>query len=111
MEEFNGKSWDEWLREKLVNDMQKLQLKREKRHHLREEKKRLQVERCRKEEIANENRKEWLQKKVFKLEKERREKVAQTEFEKLKVRFGFSFHKAEVYKSSLYSYLPEVHLK
>lgn len=66
-------------------DIQKLQLKREKQQMLREEKRKQQMDQARREEQASENRKEWVHKKLFEIEKERREKVTQLEYEKLKV--------------------------
>lgn len=65
--------------------MQKLRLERAKRRKIREDKKILQMEKVKKEAIATENRKEWVQKKLFEQEKDRREKEAQLEFENLKV--------------------------
>lgn len=78
-------TWEEWLMDKALLDIQKITVKKE-------EKKKLHLERMKKEEekqrkiiFAKENREEWLKNKIFELQKKKKEEDAQIEFEKLKV--------------------------
>lgn len=78
------KSWEEWLVEKAILDLKKVQMKKEiKCKRKMEEKQKAEEQRKRRQQEL-ENRKRWLTEKNYELEKKRKEEAAQKEYEKLK---------------------------
>jgi len=80
-----GKTWDDWVLEKAIFDMERMKLVKEKQKQIIQKRQTLHEEKIKREQQAEDNRKEWLKQKTFELEKNRRELLAQNEFEKLKV--------------------------
>ena len=73
--------------DKAMEDMRKLQLKKEERKKNNLQKDVQIKEKYAKEELAKENREVWMKKKNFEFSKKSKERSAQIEFEKLKVGF------------------------
>ena len=80
------KSWEEWLIEKTVDDLKKIQIRKEIRKRNEDEERRKQEEKRRKEIEEKDNRKRWISAKDYENEKRRKELAAQKEFENLKQR-------------------------
>lgn len=80
------KSWEEWVIEKTIDDLKKIQIRKEIRKRNEDEERRKRKEKRRKEIVEEDNRKRWISAKDYENEKRRKELAAQKEFETLKQR-------------------------
>lgn len=78
------KSWEEWLIEKAVDDLKKLQTKRESRWKKKIEVQQRMEEKKQQKIKESENRERWLSEKNYEHEKKKKEEAAQKEYEQLK---------------------------
>lgn len=88
--EVNGKSWDHWVLEKAMADMKRMKLVKNQREAAQAKREKDAEERLKRQNQALENRECWVKKKTYELERQKREHLAQQEFEKLKVQAFFS---------------------
>ena len=87
MVDLKGKTWDDWFLEKAMLEMKRIKLINAKKKELNEKRKQEREEKMKREMQAAENREDWMKKKKFEAEKQRREQLAQKEFLRLKVGF------------------------
>ena len=80
-----GKSWDQWFIEKTLAKMEAMQLTKKVEEEKIQTEIKEQEEKQRRLQQVQLNRREWVKKKTYKIRKENNEKLAQEEFETLKV--------------------------
>ena len=80
-----GKSWDQWFIEKTLAKMEAMQLTKKAEEEKIQTEIKEQEEKQRRLQQVQLNRREWVKKKTYKIRKENNEKLAQEEFERLKV--------------------------
>eukprot|EP00794_Sanderia_malayensis_P012782 gene12782-14093_t len=78
------KSWEEWLIEKAVEDLKKVELSKDVKRQKRLAQFKKREEKVEIERKAEENRLRWLAQKNFEQKKEKKERAAQLEYDKLK---------------------------
>ena len=82
-----GKSWDQWFIEKTLAKMEAMQLTKKAEEEKVQAEIKEQEEKQRRLQQVQQNRQEWVKRKTYKICKENNEKLAQEEFERLKVIF------------------------